>query len=62
MTLKGNDEVRHVVLVSALPKSSFIRPQDYLALERNAEEKSEYLNGIVVAHVRGQASAQSRGR
>lgn len=35
--------------MSALPKSSYLSPIEYLSLEREAETKSDYLNGIMVA-------------
>jgi len=35
--------------MSALPKSSYLTPDEYLRLERLAEAKSDYLNGIVIA-------------
>lgn len=35
--------------MSALPKISYLTPVEYLDSERNAETKSDYLNGIIVA-------------
>lgn len=35
--------------MSALPLSSFLTPEEYLRAEREADFKSDYLNGIVVA-------------
>jgi Uma2 family endonuclease len=36
-------------IMSALPKISYLSPEDYLHAERLAETKSDYLNGIMVA-------------
>lgn len=35
--------------MSALPQPSFLTPEEYLRAERQADFKSDYLNGIVVA-------------
>jgi Uma2 family endonuclease len=35
--------------MAALPKAPFVTPEEYLGRERNAETKSEYHNGVVVA-------------
>lgn len=35
--------------MSALPELSYLSPVEYLRVERHAETKSDYLNGIVVA-------------
>ena len=35
--------------MSALPKSSYLTPDQYLHAERSAETKNDYLNGILIA-------------
>ena len=35
--------------MTALPEESYLSPQEYLEIERVAETKSDYLNGIIVA-------------
>ena len=39
--------------MSALPRPSYLSPEEYLRLERDAPFKSDYLNGIVVEAMAG---------
>jgi Uma2 family endonuclease len=39
--------------MSALPQPSYVTPAEYLAAEREAERKSDYLNGLIVMAMAG---------
>lgn len=43
--------------MSAKPKQKFLTPEEYLAIEREAEEKSEYIDGVMYSLAGGYSMA-----